>query len=239
MSTTIENQTLKVTISAKVGINYLMENSFSVPNINEVTDREFTIPVTETDVMLLSTSAAAGTYAKSKLKFVCITNKDDTNFLRLRLKKIATNRISLLGNIVASPGSSGYVNGTYINVPLTGGTGTGALATIVVGGSPGGRVLSVTLTTKGNGYTAGDALSASNTNLGGTGTGFQIPVSSVESVSWIFDTKIDAGKFFVLGNSSISPDNGTGNFVTFEDIESIRAQADTDNVDIHLYVASI
>ncbi|HEU4901178.1 MAG TPA: hypothetical protein VFT06_00260 [Flavisolibacter sp.] len=74
-----------------------------------------------------------------------------------------------------SAAGSGYVNGTYNNVPLTGGTGSGAQATIVVSG---GAVASVTMTASGTGYVAGDVLSASNTNLGGSGSGFSLTLSS-------------------------------------------------------------
>ena len=81
--------------------------------------------------------------------------------------------IATLGTIT---GGSGYGNGTYTSVPLTGGSGVGADATIVVSGN---AVTSVTLTNAGLGYEAGDTLSASNTNLGGTGAGFSIPVSTI------------------------------------------------------------
>lgn len=84
-----------------------------------------------------------------------------------------TNIISALGTIT---GGSGYANGTYTNVPLTGGSGTGAVAATVVVSV--GTVTSVTIATNGTGvnYAYGDTLSASNTNLGGTGSGFSIPV---------------------------------------------------------------
>jgi len=85
----------------------------------------------------------------------------------------STNVISALGTIT---GGSGYTNGTYTNVPLTGGSGTGAVAATVVVSV--GTVTSVTIATNGTGvnYAYGDTLSASNTNLGGTGSGFSIPV---------------------------------------------------------------
>lgn len=70
-------------------------------------------------------------------------------------------------------GGSGYVNGVYTNVPLTGGSGTGALATMRVVGTV---VDSVTVTYHGDGYSFGDTLSASNTNLGGTGSGLSITI---------------------------------------------------------------
>lgn len=87
------------------------------------------------------------------------------------------NGVTAFGGIT---GGSGYVNGTYPNVTLTGGTGTGARATITVSG---GIVVAVTLTYGGVGYTASDALTTANTNLGGTGSSFSVVASTVASSS--------------------------------------------------------
>ena len=81
--------------------------------------------------------------------------------------------VELLMSLV--PGS-GYVNNTYTAVPLTGGTGTGAQATIVVSGA---AVTSVTISAPGSAYVVGDTLSASNTHLGGSGSGFSIKVQTI------------------------------------------------------------
>jgi hypothetical protein len=85
-----------------------------------------------------------------------------------------TNTIVALGAIT---GGSAYTNGTYTNVPLTGGTGTGAVASSVTVSI--GSVTSVTLSTTspGTGYAYGDVLTASAANLGGTGSGFSIPIT--------------------------------------------------------------
>jgi|GEM_PF-4295568 len=81
--------------------------------------------------------------------------------------------ISTLTGLV---GGSGYVNGVYANVPLLGGSGNSALATITVFGN---IVTSVVLTNPGKVYLNGDILSASNLNVGGSGSGFSITVSSL------------------------------------------------------------
>jgi len=86
---------------------------------------------------------------------------------------ITTSNIKTLGSIT---GGSGYVNASYTNVPLTGGSGANAQASITVSG---GAVTSVTITARGAGYVVGNTLSASNTYLGGTGAGFSIPVTAI------------------------------------------------------------
>jgi len=82
----------------------------------------------------------------------------------------AGNAINATGgaNLFNLTAGSGYTNGTYTDVALTGGTGTGARATIIVSG---GAVTSVTITAPGTGYTVADVLTYA---LPGGGTNFQI-----------------------------------------------------------------
>jgi len=93
-------------------------------------------------------------------------------------------------------GGSSYTNGTYTTVALTGGSGTGAEATIVVSGN---AVTSVTITTAGNGYVVGDQLSATAASIGGTGSGFSVDVATVDDLFdpsnlnlWQFEGFFDA-----------------------------------------------
>lgn len=69
-------------------------------------------------------------------------------------------------------GGNGHTVGTQLNTPLTGGSGTGATASIVVDSS--GAVVSAVITNFGNGYAVGDVLSSSL-----TGSGFALPIDSV------------------------------------------------------------
>lgn len=85
-----------------------------------------------------------------------------------------------ISTVTGLVGGTGYTSGTYNNVPLTGGLGNSALATIVVSG---GAVTSVTITNQGKLYAIGDTLSATASNIGGTGSGFSITVSSLVSGS--------------------------------------------------------
>jgi hypothetical protein len=69
-----------------------------------------------------------------------------------------TNAVGGVNAITLTVGGTLYTNGTYTNQALTGGSGSGATATIVVAG---GIVTSVTIFSKGKNYVVGDALSAS------------------------------------------------------------------------------
>jgi len=77
-----------------------------------------------------------------------------------------------VNGFVRTNNGSSYTNGTYVNQALTGGTGTGAYATIVVAG---GIVTSVLITSNGLDYVVGDVLSAALP----VGSGFIITVSSL------------------------------------------------------------
>ena len=110
-----------------------------------------------------------------------------------------TNEMRFGGDILTLgtiTGGSGYTNGTYTGVALTGGYGVGAVATIVVAGNV---VTTVTLTTDGNYYVAGDVLTCANTSIGGTGSGWSVVVATVDDQFsssdnhlWQFDSLFDA-----------------------------------------------
>jgi hypothetical protein len=99
-------------------------------------------------------------------------------------ESIIQRPILTLGAITAG---TSYTTGTYSNVSLTGGSGSNAVATIVVSG---GGVTSVTVTNGGTGFVVGDTMSALSANIGGTGSGFSIPVATVGNstgTTWLGD----------------------------------------------------
>ena len=79
---------------------------------------------------------------------------------------------------ITNAGSS-YVDDTYYNVPLTGGTGFGACADVTVSGG----VVTVVVPSGGHDYLVSDVLSPLNSYMNGAGSGAQWTVSAVTTGS--------------------------------------------------------
>lgn len=97
---------------------------------------------------------------------------------------IVQGSIAQFGSITAG---SGYTDGIYEQVSLTGGDGNNAVATITVSS---GAVTNISLTNGGYFYNVGNVLSAATSSLGGTGSGFSVPVTLLQNptgTSWLGD----------------------------------------------------
>ncbi len=122
---------------------------------------------------------------------------------------VCTNvdNIGITGGTSYTPASGAVV---YSNVALTAitGSGTGARADITV---INGAVNGVDLIRGGIGYAIGDRLSASNANIGGTGSGFEIDVLSIEKRAYV---DIIGGELFVASGGSVDfvEDNNSPQF---------------------------
>ncbi len=173
MGSTLSTSSLTITISEQLTsngqiLNYV--NQQVVTGVKPFDPRIMTIPVTEVPIIEFGDEVGAGAFKTANIRYVRITNKDDTNYIRVRLKRAIANQIDTLslnvsgGNINVS--GTNYLNGTYTNVPLTGGTGSGATANIVVLGSGAYGVGTITPgSAYGNGTYTGVPLT------GGTGSG--------------------------------------------------------------------
>jgi hypothetical protein len=98
-------------------------------------------------------------------------------------------------------GGSGYTNGTYYTVPLTGGSGYNCYAAVTVSG---GSVTAISRGAPCTNYKVGDVLTTSNSFIGGTGSGFTWTVTTLTTPTGSF-TDAASNKWQIIRD--ISPFN--------------------------------
>jgi len=86
-------------------------------------------------------------------------------------------------NLSVSAGGTGYVNGSYSNISVSGGSGTGAYINVTVAGD---SISSVAIVYGGNSFADGDLLSVNPADIGGSGSGVVLSVDSVRTNSVTF-----------------------------------------------------
>jgi len=130
----------------------------------------------------------SGTTITNELSFMLAPKPDAAYTVELHYyyypESIVQAALQTLGTIT---GGAGYSAGYYFNVPLVGGSGSGATANIVISG---GAVTSVTIANSGAFYAVGDSLTVSAADVGGSGAGLVIPVTAVSNATgttWLGD----------------------------------------------------
>ena len=108
-------------------------------------------------------------------------------------------------DVIIATGGSGFTNGQYFDVPLTGGTGTGLKVNIVVAGNV---VTELTVTDGGSGYSADFTVTSNPTQIGsGSALVLQAKVSTVNrqyanvslDVNRVTDLTISADLYGTIG----------------------------------------
>lgn len=166
-------------------------------------------------VALVETTADHGLGIGDEVKIDILPNdvtKTKTYYLRKRLYqtvkfKAPTYQSSVnytgVGRFEILNGGAFYAPGTYTNVPLTGGSGTGAKATVVVSST--GVVASVTLAAGGSGYKKADYLSVSDESLSRSNTGTS---GSSRLTLYVDHAGFAIGSTKLIVDSSIGISNG-------------------------------
>ena len=111
MASTIDSSTLTVRISEETELNGKKlgnSNIHKITGINETSERILTAATDGTTVIGIGDSAAAGTFVRGNLKYVRITNLDDTNFVRLAIISSGTDvhvKVPALDSFILSTGN--------------------------------------------------------------------------------------------------------------------------------------
>jgi len=89
MATTVIAATMTVTVAEDITLSGSQQgssNTFTIASINEVSKRIVTIPTSEKTIIAMSTAVSNGTFIESDVRYIRITNLDDTNHVSLTFK---------------------------------------------------------------------------------------------------------------------------------------------------------
>ena len=223
MATTVKSSTLKVTVEEEIVLNGARQDSKNVlriSDINEISKRIVTVPASEVTLVSMSTAVAAGTFNEANVRYIRITNLDDTYHLTLVFKNEFNHehciKLDYGQSFIYNGDLSGGVVDTFISNQLalgfTDSTCDSTSATTCTCDSskqivPGLRV-------SGTNVPAGATVVSVNTP--GAVTSFELSAATTGTIS-----------------------NGTFTFTSgFGDLVEITAEADTAAVDVEVFVAS-
>ena len=88
MATTVEKSKLTVRIIEELTLNGSKRGNTVkkvISSVDEVSERIITALTTGTDLLNLGDAAGAGTFVRDNVKYIRLTNLDDTNYVRLAL----------------------------------------------------------------------------------------------------------------------------------------------------------
>ena len=99
MASTITAGTLKVTLTEQIILNGRdqgSKNTLSISSINEISKRIITVTTTESVIATFSSAvASAGHYVNSDVRYIRLTNKDDTNFITLTFRNQDNDEVAI------------------------------------------------------------------------------------------------------------------------------------------------
>ena len=244
MARSFSTATLTVKIQEAIvlgGMNMGSVNSFSIAGIKNVVKRLMTATTTESDIVKFGTTEAAGQYIAANVRYLRITNLDDTNFCYLIFKNEYNNEVCFKLDkgqsfIYNADTTSGLIDTMLANqVPLGFTEATGDT------NNPTSNIANITATSKiipglrydhdASGIPAGSSVGAIT---GGDSTdGYRGTAHTLVS------RHATTGAESAVSTSGAADTNGTGTYSAgFGDLSDITIEADTASCDIELYIAT-
>ena len=99
MASTIVASSATVTISEGLtlaSVDRGASHTRTIENISEIDRRVLTIPsASEIDILSIGTSNGQGTFIRSNIRYIRITNYDNTNFVRIRVSRTSHDTFDL------------------------------------------------------------------------------------------------------------------------------------------------
>ena len=98
MASTIEAATMTVTVQEEISLNGYEQgakNTLTIASVAEVSKRIVTVTITESTIATFSAAVAAGNYIAANVRYIRITNKDDTNFITLTFRNQDNDEVAI------------------------------------------------------------------------------------------------------------------------------------------------
>ena len=88
MATTVSASNLSIKVKEDItlnGVKYAYESEQTISSINMISQRIVRVPTSVKTVLSFGTAIGAGTFQNSDVKYIRVTNLDDTNYITLGL----------------------------------------------------------------------------------------------------------------------------------------------------------
>ena len=118
MASTITAATMTVAITESISLNGTDQgatNSLSIDSINEVSKRIASCPASEITIVSFGAAVAGGTFVEGDVRYIRLTNKDDTNFVILNIEGDSSTDFSVrldpgASHLIVSSKTTGVVD---------------------------------------------------------------------------------------------------------------------------------
>jgi len=249
MASTLSSATMTVRIVESIKLNGTEQgavNTRTISSINEISKRILTVPTSEIVVTSFSTAVATGTFVEGDVRYIRITNKDDTNFVYLVFKNEYSNEFCIKldsgqSYIYNGDNSSGVIDTMLANQVAFGFTEATGDTT-----DSSANITNITATNKiipGLRASHDNAQIPSGSSIGSVTGGDSTDGyrgTQVGLVTRNATTGAETTSTIASHTSGSSDTNGTTTYSAgFGDLVEITAEADTASVDLEIFVASV
>ena len=249
MASTLSSATMTVRIVESIKLNGTEQgavNTKTISGINEISKRILTVPTSEIVITSFSTAVSTGTFIEGDVRYIRITNKDDSNFVYLVFKNEYSNEFCVkldFGQsfIYNADAVSGVIDTMLANqVPLGFTEATGDTT------DSSANITNITATNKiipGLRASHDNAQIPSGSSVGSVSGGDSTDGyrgTQVGLVTRNASTGAETTSTIASHTSGSSDTNGTTTYSAgFGDLVGITAEADTAAVDLEIFVASV
>mgnify|MGYP003642522639 FL=1 len=249
MATTLSSATMTVRIVESIKLNGVEQGAINtrfISSINEISKRIFSVPTSEVTVSSFSTAVSTGTFVEGDVRYIRITNKDDTNFVYLVFKNEYNNEFCVKLDSGQSYIYNGDNNSGVIDTMLANQVALGFTEATGDTTDSSANITNITATNK---IIPGLRASHDNAQIpSGSSVGSVTGGDSTDGyrgtqaglVTRNATTGAETTSTIASHTSGSSDTNGTTTYSAgFGDLVEITAEADTASVDLEVFVASV